>query len=383
MLRITGLRFRRCGAGIIGLPNVGKSTLFNALTCAQLAKTGNFPFCTIDANISKVPVPDKRLRALASFTGAKTLIDVEVDLVDVAGLIEGASRGIGIGNKFLADIRLCSVLLHMVRCFESARDGFGTPTPLEDINVVVNELLLSDLELIEKRMHKAGKVGKSSEVAFMRRVAATLEAGIPASDLRGPLSSSLAGSVTPRKVTKLTPEEEGWLDSYQLLSDKPMVFILNVEESVVKEGNAFSKAVEVAYGADRTFRVSASVEEQLSQIQSHDDRLLFLEEYGIHTPCSELLIKRAYDLLRLQSFFTVGPVMAHGWTVTQGSSAREAAGEIHSDLENYFISAKVMQWDEFIAKPNLESAEMQMQKVNATYKMRDGDVMIVQHSAVK
>ncbi|CCW70502.1 unnamed protein product [Phytomonas sp. Hart1] len=382
MLRSTNLCFRRRSAGIIGLPNVGKSTLFNALTCTQLAKTGNFPFCTIDANISKVPVLDKRLRALASFTGAKTVIDVEVDLVDVAGLIEGASKGIGIGNKFLADIRLCSVLLHMVRCFESARDGFGTPTPLEDTKIVLNELLLSDLEVMEKKIHKAGKMGKSSEVAFMRRVAAGLESGIPARDLRGPSATSFACAVARQKKVTLTPEEERWLNSYQLFSDKPMIFVLNVEESSVKEGNTFSRTVEEAYGADRTCRISASFEEQLSQMDSHHDRLLFLEEYGIDTPCSEFLIKRAYDLLRLQSFFTVGPVMAHGWTVAYGSSAREAAGEIHSDFEKHFLSAKVLPWDVFIKKPNLESAEMQMQKVDATYKMRDGDIMIVKHGAV-
>lgn len=367
MLSLSLPLFRR-GAGIIGLPNIGKSTLFNALTGSQLAKTGNFPFCTIDANLSRVPVVDERLRRLAAFTGARRIVDVEVDLADVAGLIAGASHGAGLGNKFLADIRPCSVLLHTVRCFESAKEGFDAPTPLEDIEVIMNELILSDLEILEKRYHKVRKTKKSgdSEVIFVQRLIAFLESGNPAADLR-----------------KMSADENSLLNSYQLLTSKPMMFVLNLDEASVRDGNRFSKAVEDKFGPQRTCRVSASIEEQTSQIALREERLLFLQEYGIDVPRGEVLMKKVYDLLRLQSFFTVGPNMAVGWAVTQGTTSREAAGEIHSDFEKNFLSAKVLLWSDMITKPNLESAEMQMVKVDGRYVMRDGDVMIVQHSAIR
>lgn len=372
MLRTTCLWLRRRGAGIIGLPNVGKSTLFNALTCSQQAKTGNFPFCTIDANLSKVPVVDERLRKLAQFTGAAKIVDVEVDLADVAGLIAGASKGAGLGNKFLADIRPCSVLLHTVRCFESAKDGFDRPNPLDDISVIMNELILADLEVMEKKLHKfhKSKRGGDGEVAFAKRVLTTLEDGKPASDLV---------SATGKKKS-VSDEEVQWLANYQLLSMKPMLFVLNTDEMSVKDGNEFSAAVERQFGESRTCRVSASIEEQTSQIPSREERLMFLAEYGIGTPRGEVLMKQVYDMLRLQSFFTVGPLMAHGWAVEQGATAKEAAGEIHSDFERNFVSAKVLPWQELITKPNLEAAELQMHTVDAKYVMRDGDVMIVNHS---
>lgn len=374
MLRATQLCYRRRGAGIIGLPNVGKSTLFNALTCSQQAKTGNFPFCTIDANLSKVPVVDERLRQMTKFTGAQKIVDVEVDLADVAGLIAGASKGAGLGNKFLADIRPCSVLLHTVRCFESAKDGFDTPDPLEDISVIMNELILADLEVMEKRLHKFNKSKKAgggdAEIAFAKRVVEALEGSVPAADL-------IAGS---GKKKPLSAEERTWLSNYQLLSGKPMMFVLNTDEASVRDGNVLSAAVEGKYGAERTCRVSASIEEQTSQMDTREERLMFLSEYNIDVPRGEVLMKQVYHMLRLQSFFTVGPLMSVGWAIDHGATSKEAAGEIHSDFEKNFVSAKVMQWDTFITKPNLEAAEMQMEVVDAKYVMKDGDVMIVNHN---
>lgn len=371
MLRSCVVLWRRRAAGIVGLPNVGKSTLFNALTCSQIAKTGNFPFCTIDANTSKVPVVDTRLRELARFTGAEKIVDVEVDLTDVAGLIAGASKGAGLGNKFLADIRTCTVLLHTVRCFESAKEGFDTPHPLADIHVIVSELVLSDLEVVEKRMHKVGKTKKTmdAEYGFLQRLLAWLEDGKPAADM-------------PLK-TKMTASEKDLLQSYDLLSNKPMMFVLNVDERAVKDGNAFSHEVETAFGPARTCRVSAAVEEQTAQLASREERLMFLEEYGIDVPRGEVLMKQVYAMLRLQSFFTVGPKMAHGWTVVHGATARQAAGEIHSDFEKNFLRGKVMAWDAFVGKPNLESAEMQMRVVDDKYVMQDGEVFIVEHNTAR
>ncbi|KAG5475417.1 hypothetical protein LSCM1_03533 [Leishmania martiniquensis] len=364
MLRRGVALWKRRAAGIVGLPNVGKSTLFNALTCSQIAKTGNFPFCTINANTSSVPVVDARLRQLAKFTGAEKIVDVEVDLTDVAGLIAGASKGAGLGNKFLADIRTCAVLLHTVRCFESAKEGFDTPRPLEDVYTILTELVLADLELVEKRAHKTAKT-RSAEYDFLKRLQRWLEEGRAAADMAA-------------KVT-LTAAEKGLLQSYGLLSSKPMMFVLNVDERSVRDGNAFSREVEAAFGVERTCRVSAAIEEQTAQLASREEQQLFLEEYGIDMPRGEVLMRRVYALLKLQSFFTVGPRMAHAWAVTQGSSARQAAGEIHSDLEKNFVRAKVMPWDVFASKPNIESAEMQMRVVNDRYVLQDGEVLIVEH----
>ncbi|KAG5501531.1 hypothetical protein JKF63_03360 [Porcisia hertigi] len=368
MLRLSVALWKRRAAGIVGLPNVGKSTLFNALTCSQMAKTGNFPFCTIDANTSRVSVADPRLRHLAKFTGADKIVDVEVDLTDVAGLIAGASKGAGLGNKFLADIRNCSVLLHTVRCFESAKEGFDTPQPLEDIHVILSELMLADLEVVERRIHKVHKTKRAQDVenGFLKRLRQWLEEGKPAADMA--------------LDARLTLAEKNFLQSYDLLSNKPMMFVLNVDERSVEDGNAFSGEVEAVFGAARTCRVSAAIEEQTAQLASAEERQMFLEEYGIAEPRGTVLMRQVYALLKLQSFFTVGPKMAHGWAVMQGSTARQAAGEIHSDFEKNFSSAKVMAWDTFCQRPNLESAEMQMQMVNDKYVMQDGDVFIVQHN---
>ncbi|EAN94221.1 putative GTP-binding protein [Trypanosoma cruzi] len=365
MLHACLLLLRRRGAGIIGLPNVGKSTLFNALTCSQQAKTGNFPFCTINANLARVPVVDDRLRRLAAFAGAQRIVDVEIDLADVAGLIEGASKGAGLGNKFLADIRPCTILLHMVRCFESAKDGFDAPTPLDDISIIVNELVLADLEAMEKLLHKNRKTRRAGDAAleFCQRVVSWLQDGMPVSYMK-----------------LKTEEERQWLQQYQLLSAKPMLFVLNMDEASVVTGNKFAAEVEEKFGTERTCRVSASLEEQTSQLASRDERLMFLQEYGIDLPRGEVLLRNAYRLLRLQSFFTVGPLMAHGWTTKVGATAKEASGEIHSDMEKYFRRARVMPYSEFLSKPNLEAAEMQMAFVDAKHIMKDGDVMIVEHN---
>lgn len=365
----TVIQLRRHAAGIIGLPNIGKSTFFNALTCSQQAKTGNFPFCTIDANTSKVPVIDPRLRQLATFTGAEKIVDVSVDLTDVAGLIAGASKGAGLGNKFLADIRNCSVLLHTVRCFESAKDGFDTPTPLQDIHVITGELVLSDLEVVEKRLQKLQRVRRSGdvEVELLRRLQLWLEENKTVSEWM--------------RVGRLSAAERELMQRLDLLSMKPMVFVLNVDEMSVRDGNSFSKAVVDRFGSEQTCIVSAAIEEQTAQIASREERLLFLEEYGIRVPRGEVLMHQVYKLLRLQSFFTVGPKMAHGWTVPAGSTVRQAAGEIHSDFEQNFVKAKVMAWDEMITKPNLESAEMQMRRESEKYLIADGDVVVVEHNS--
>ena len=357
--------FRR-GAGIVGLPNIGKSTLFNALTCSQQAKTGNYPFCTIDANVAKVAVYDDRLRKLAKFSGAPKIVDVEIDLSDVAGLIEGASKGAGLGNKFLADIRPCNIVLHMVRCFESAKDGFDAPDPLRDIAVIENELILSDLDTMEKRAAKMrSKRSNDPELHLAQRTVQWLSDGKPAHTL------------------KADDGEAQTLHAYGLLSAKPMLYVLNVDDSSVKNGNDFSKAVEDKFGADRVCRICASIEEQTSQF-TREERLEFLKAYDIDAPRGEELLSKVYQLLKLETFFTVGPNMAHGWTMRKGSTAKEASGEIHGDFEKHFRHAQIASWEKFISCVNLKHAEsFAMQQKDASYVMRDGDVMIVHHDAPK
>jgi len=348
----------------VGLPNVGKSTLFNALTRSQQAKTGNYPFCTIDANLAKVSVYDERLRTLAAFSGAQKIVDVEIDLADVAGLIAGASKGAGLGNKFLNDIRPCNIVLHMVRCFESAKDGFDAPTPLDDIAVIDNELILADLDLMEKRYSKnKSKKSNDPELLFCKQLLEWLSNGKPARDMKG-----------------LTAENRRLIHEYSLLSAKPTLYCLNVDDGSVRDGNSFSKLVESAFGERNTVRVSAAIEEQTAQF-TRDETLAFLKEYQIDQPSGEILLRKVYDLLSLQSFFTVGPLMAHGWSFVKGASARDASGEIHTDFREHFVKAKVMQWDAFSKCPNLPTAESRMDIVNEKYIMQDGDVLIVEHSA--
>eukprot|EP00758_Cryptobia_borreli_P002885 Tbor_TRINITY_DN3367_c0_g1::TRINITY_DN3367_c0_g1_i1::g.23476::m.23476/K06942/ychF; ribosome-binding ATPase len=360
------------GAGIVGLPNVGKSTLFNAMTCSQQAKTGNYPFCTIDANLAKVDVYDERLRTLAAFAGSKTIVDVEIDLADVAGLIAGASKGAGLGNKFLNDIRPCSIIFHMVRCFESPKDGFDAPDPLEGIEIIQQELILSDLEAMEKRWTKVkSKKAGDPEVLFAKRVLDWLEEGKPA---------RLIGT----DKHKLTAAEEEYIKQYQLLSAKPMMYVLNVDDANLKDGNKFSKVVEDKYGLDSTCRICSVIEEQTSQF-SREERIDFLKEYGIDTPATEILLQKGYRMLNLQSFFTVGPKMSHGWSIVNGTTAKKAAGEIHGDFDKYFKSAKVSPWNYFSNKEKFSTLALAennaMMKVDHKYIMNDGDVFIVEHDA--
>lgn len=361
------VHLRRLGCGIVGLPNIGKSTLFNAMTSSNLAKVGNYPFCTIHANRGKAITYDARLRTLAAFSGAQKIVDVEVDVTDVAGLIEGASKGEGMGNAFLADIRGVSLILHTVRCFADDRNGFDAPDPSKAIHTIDNELILSDCAVVEKYVGKVKKTMKpgSKELVFAERLLDFLFEGKSARDF------------SCKDV-----QETGWLHGKELglLSVKPVLYILNVDERSMKEGNAYSKEVEAAKGTDRCLRVCCSVESDVSQMD-REERLSFLKEYGRDHPAVEDVSFRAHSLLDLVSFFTVGPQMAHAWSVPRNATVRTAAGAIHTDFETHFRKAKVMAWSEFVTHKSLKDAEAAMNVVQEDHVIADGDVMIVAHGA--
>lgn len=400
MLRRT-LQLQRSSAGLVGLPNVGKSTLFNSLTCSSLAKTGNFDFCTIDPNKGKVAVIDEQLEKCAKFAGSKKIYHSEVDVVDVAGLIKGASQGAGLGNKFLADIRPVTNILHVVRCFESEREGFDRPHPIDAIATIDAELVLADLESVEKRVAKNKRTGGGAaaadssanqkdavfdEAVFARQVLEFLGDGKPARDIPSiqplpPLGPNERESDARKKQHRLIAQRREALDTMQLLSAKPTIFVLNVDEEAMVNGNEFSRMVENHVGAERCVKVCSLIEEQTAQMD-RVERLAFLKDgYGIERPAVEDLMRRVYDLLKMQSFYTIGPQMAKAWPIRRGTTARQAAGEIHGDFEKHFKCAKIAPWHRFITAANLGTAEAKMFEVSGSYEMVDGDVMVVEHNA--
>eukprot|EP00759_Apiculatamorpha_spiralis_P051336 PhF_6_TR5187/c0_g1_i1/m.7462/K06942/ychF; ribosome-binding ATPase len=365
---------RSCG--IVGLPNVGKSTFFNAMTASKIAATGNFPFCTIKANISKIPVYDQRLTMLQSFCRSEKIVPSEIGIADVAGLIAGAHKGEGLGNQFLNDIRNVNVVLHMVRCFEDQDNGFPEPTPVKDIHVINSELILADLAVVEKRATRMKVVKKKDdpELEALLGLADHLQNGKPARSFF-PLDSN-TGEVADSFSKKLV------LD-LQLLSQKPVVYIMNLHESAFardteKYRNIICQEFEVE--PVHVIPACAAIEEQTSQM-CEEDRKQFLEEYGLSVPTARAVTRVVYDLLGLQTFFTVGPIMAHSWSIRKGTTAKKAAGEIHSSFDEHFKAARTLAWDKFITFPSLAAAEEAMEVRNASYVLGDGEVMLVYHNS--
>ena len=351
---------RRRGCGIIGLPNVGKSTLFNALTSSQMAKTGNYPFCTINANVSKALVFDERLVVLAKLAGTQKIVYADVEVVDVAGLIEGAHKGLGLGNRFLNDIRPLSAALHVVRCFEGS-NGFGPATPLDDIDVIERELVLADLQSLQRR---EGKRDPSARLA---------------ADVRKRVVD-LLGSGKPAHSMKCTAEERAALDELQLMSAKPVIYVCNVGDDGMKGGNPHADAIRSRCGADNCFTLCSLIEEETARFP-REERLAFLNEYGVATPGAEALLHHVMRLLKLQTFFTVGPQMVKAWVLHQGATVLDAAECIHTDLREHFVHANVASWQQYLQSPTVALADAAMKKVDDKYTMQDGDVLIVEHTA--
>jgi ribosome-binding ATPase len=354
--------------GIVGLPNVGKSTLFNALTRTAAAQAANFPFCTIEPNVGEVAVPDPRLDTLARIAQSKQVIPARMTFVDIAGLVRGASKGEGLGNQFLANIRECDAVAHVLRCFED-RDIThveGRIDPIADAETIETELMLADLESVERRRANLARKlkGGDKEAADQDRLLAlaqtALEAGRPA-----------------RTVTVAADDRKAWV-SLQLLTSKPVLYVCNVEESAAATGNSQSARVAEmarAQGAG-TVVISARIEEEISQL-APDEAAMFLEEMGLQEAGLDRLIRAGYDLLGLQTYFTAGPKEARAWTIQKGMLAPQAAGVIHGDFEKGFIRAETVAYADYVAG-NGEAGAKEAGKFRVegkAYEVKDGDVM--------
>ncbi|MEY4269912.1 MAG: GTP-dependent nucleic acid-binding protein EngD [Pseudomonadota bacterium] len=355
--------------GIVGLPNVGKSTLFNALTETQAAQAANYPFCTIEPNVGNVAVPDVRLDALAKIASSQKIIPTQLAFVDIAGLVRGASKGEGLGNQFLGNIREVDAIVHVLRCFEDddIQHVENKVDPVADAETVETELLLSDLESLEKRVPAFAKKATQGDK----------EAKIAASVLGQALDLLREGKPARLTVTR-DAEEARVLRTAQLLTSKPVLYVCNVDEASAAGGNAFSQAVFVKAKAEgaQAVVVSAAIESELVTMDMAE-RMEFLEEMGLHETGLARVIRAGYELLHLITFFTVGPKETRAWTVHTGATAPNAAGEIHTDFEKGFIRAETIAYDDYVAHGG-EARAREAGKLRAegkAYLVQDGDVM--------
>jgi GTP-binding protein YchF len=354
---------------IVGLPNVGKSTLFNALTQTASAQAANYPFCTIEPNVGDVAVPEPRLEALAKIAGSKEIIPARVNFVDVAGLVRGASKGEGLGNQFLANIRDCDAVAFVARCFvdDDITHVEGRVDPLSDLDIIETELMLADLESLEKRvtaLEKKAKTGGDKEAALTLKLVnlalVQLNAGRPA-----------------RSVEVSKEDEKAWR-MLQLLTSKPALYVCNVEEGSAATGNALSDKVLARAAKDKADAVviSAKIESEIALLPEAD-RAEFLETLGLEEPGLNRLIHQAYHLLGQQTYFTVGPKEARAWTIAVGTTAPQAAGVIHTDFEKGFIRAETIAFDDYV-RLNGEAGAREAGKMRLEgkeYVVHDGDVM--------
>ena len=354
--------------GIVGLPNVGKSTLFNALTKTAAAQAANYPFCTIEPNVGDVAVPEPRLQKLAEIAKSAEVIPARMQFVDIAGLVKGASKGEGLGNQFLANIREVDAVAYVLRCFDDddVTHVANRIDPIADFETVETELMLADLESLEKRRANLEKRAKGQDkeakasLVLVDKALAALTEGRPA-----------------RSVEISDDERKAW-DGLQLLTSKPVLFVANVDESSAADGNAHSKAVEARAGQEHAVAVviSAKIEAELAQLDD-DEQREYLETLGLEEPGLNRLIHAGYNLLGLRTYFTAGPKEARAWTIPDGATAPQAAGVIHTDFEKGFIRAETISYDDYVAHGGEQGAKEagRMRLEGKDYVVAEGDIM--------
>ncbi len=358
--------------GIVGLPNVGKSTLFNSLTKAG-AESANYPFCTIDPNVGVVTVPDERLNVLGEMYHTKKIIPAAIEFVDIAGLVKGASKGEGLGNQFLANIREVDAIVHVVRCFEDSNIVHvdGNIDPLRDIETINLELIFSDLEILERRIAKTTKVARNDkaaakELALLHKIKEHLE--------EGKLAKTFSGAEDE--------EEQEWMSGYNLLTYKPVIYAANVAEDDLADDGASNAGVHAVreYAKEElseVFVVCAQIEQEIAELED-DEKKMFLEDLGLSESGLEKLIKASYRLLGLISYLTAGEPEVRAWTITEGTKAPQAAGKIHSDFERGFIRAEVVSYDDLMECGSHSAAKEKglVRLEGKDYVVKDGDIML-------
>ncbi|MEM9970491.1 MAG: redox-regulated ATPase YchF [Pseudomonadota bacterium] len=359
--------------GIVGLPNVGKSTLFNALTRTAAAQAANFPFCTIEPNVGEVAVPDARLAKLAEIAKSKEVIPTRMTFVDIAGLVKGASQGEGLGNQFLANIREVDAIAHVLRCFEDGDVTHveGRVDPVADAETIETELMLADLESIEKRMQN-----------LVRKIRGGDKDAILQERLLNAAKAALDDGKPARSVAVDEDDEKAW-KMLQLLTSKPVLYVCNVAEDEAAEGNAHSARVAemAAEQGAASVVISAKIEEEISQLDA-EEAAMFLEEMGLEEAGLDRLIRAGYQLLGLQTYFTAGPKEARAWTIPADTTAPQAAGVIHGDFERGFIRAETIAYDDYVALGGEQGAKDagKMRAEGKAYRVKDGDVLHFLHS---
>ena len=346
--------------GIVGLPNVGKSTLFNALTNSSKAQAANFPFCTIDPNIGVVIVPDERLNNLAKISKSKKIINTTISFVDIAGLVKGASKGEGLGNKFLSHIREVDAIIHMIRCFDSNDIQNVNPSvdPVRDIEIIETEMMLADLESIQKRLEKNNKKNVDEDQIKILEIAMDcINNNKSFDDLR-------------------TQFNKKQLNQSGLLSLKPKIFVCNVDEQSVQSGNNYTQLFIDKYGNNNTLIVSADIENQINELDSNEKKN-YMEMIGLKETGLNKLIKKGYEILDLDTYFTSGPEETRAWTIEKNCTAPKAAGEIHTDFEKGFIRAETISYDDFISNDGWVNSKNngKMRLEGKDYIVKDGDVL--------
>ncbi len=359
--------------GIVGLPNVGKSTLFNALSSAK-AQSANFPFCTVEPNVGTITVPDDRLNKLEELVNPQRVQPTTIEIVDIAGLIKGASQGEGLGNQFLANIREVDAIVHVVRCFDDDNVVHvdGRVNPIEDKEIIDTELQLKDVETLDKRLEKLRKQAKTSEKAALKAV-----------DFAERLKTHIENGNSARTFKVQTDEEKQYTEFF-LLTSKPVLYVCNVDEGSVESGNEYTKKFKAAVADEDAgvILISAQIEADISELETYEERMEFLTDMGLSEPGVNKVIKACYELLNLITYFTAGEKEVRAWTIEKGTMAPQAAGVIHSDFERGFIRAEVIKYNDYVSYGS-ESACRDAGKMaveGKEYTVTDGDVMHFRHN---